>query len=328
MALGDPSAPNRFLYGQSGTDDRNLALKVFGGEVLAAFDLNVQTMDKVTVKNLARGKSWQFPRTWKATSEYHVPGTELLGTDIDTGEVVITADDILVSHFSVSDIDEMLTHFEVRSEFANAAGYELAKVLDKNNFRSIVLAARTAADGPFPSGTTITDAALTDTAVANGEDWINHIREANRTLFTDKNIPEHMPRYFAANANVFDAIKYATDTNGNYLMINRDFGNIAAGGVQGRQESLNVDGVTVLRSNNMPTANETSDTSVYSKYRADYSTMTGVMWTPMAVGCVKLMDIGFESTRDTRRLEDFTVAKMFVGHGTLRAECAVEFKTA
>jgi hypothetical protein len=40
------------------------------------------------------------------------------------------------------------------------------------------------------------------------------------------------------------------------------------------------------------------------------------------------MDIGFETMRDTRRLEDFTVAKMLCGHGTLRAECALEFKTS
>ncbi|MCA8296665.1 hypothetical protein LGN19_22990 [Burkholderia sp. AU30198] len=38
-----------------------------------------------------------------------------------------------------------------------------------------------------------------------------------------------------------------------------------------------------------------------------------------------LMGISTETTRDVRRQEDFIVSKQAVGHGTLRAECAVEF---
>ncbi len=47
-----------------------------------------------------------------------------------------------------------------------------------------------------------------------------------------------------------------------------------------------------------------------------------------AVSTVKLMDISMETERDVRRLEDFMVSKMFVGHGTMRPEMAIEFKTA
>lgn len=327
MSIGDPSSPIRFLGGQTGSTNRELALQVYGGEVLTAFDLHVVTLDKHEVKPLVAGESARFPKTWKASSEYHSPGVELLGTDIATHEVLISVDDFLVSHTAISDLDEMLSHFDVRGPFSDAMGYELAKKYDKNVFRQIILAARTAGVGPFPGGTSIIDGTLTNTGVANGEAWINHIREANRTLF-GLDVPEHLPRYFAANQNVFDAIKWATDSNGNYLVLNRDFGTPGAGGIQGRTEQLMVDGVTVLKSRNMPSTDESADTSVYPKYRGNYSTVTGVMWTPMAVGTVKLTGIGFESTRDTRRLEDFLVAKMLVGHGTLRPECSVEFKTA
>jgi len=57
------SNPARFLYGQSATDDRNLSLKVFGGEVLTAFDSSVLTLDKHTIRNLRGAKSAQFPKT-------------------------------------------------------------------------------------------------------------------------------------------------------------------------------------------------------------------------------------------------------------------------
>jgi len=59
MAFGDPSNPARFGYGQSVSDDRNLFLKVFGGEVLAAFSEAVVTLDKHQVKTITSGKSFQ-----------------------------------------------------------------------------------------------------------------------------------------------------------------------------------------------------------------------------------------------------------------------------
>ena len=325
MATGDLSSPIRFGTGQD-ADDRFLFLKVFGGEVLAAFDLNVQTLDKHTVRTLRSGKSAQFPKTWKAVSEYHTPGTELLGTDIPTTEVVITIDDILVSHTAISDIDEMLSHFEVRGPFADAMGFELAKVYDKNVFRSIILAARKGADGPFPAGNVITDASLTDSGTIDGAAWIDAIKDGNLKLF-NKDVPESMPRWLAVNKEVFNGIKYAVDANGQHLVLNRDFG-IQAGGVAGRGETMDIDGTTVHVTRYQPTRDETADTSVFAKYRANYLTTTGVIWCPMAVGSVKMMDIGFETERDVRRLEDFLLAKMLVGTGTLRPECAIEIKTA
>lgn len=319
------SNPVRFAQGQT-ADDRHLLLDVFGGEVITAFDLATVTLDKHQVKTVSGGaRSWRFPKTWKATAEYHQPGQEMLGTDIDTTEVVVTVDDILVSHTALADIDRMLSHFDVRGEFSTQMGRALARVYDKNVFRQLILAARTPADGPFPGGGKIEDSALAATnGVYDGIAWIDAIRQANLDLF-DKDVPEDMPRYLSVNARVFDAIKYAKDSNGQYLILNRDFGHSGAGGVQGRAETLDVDGVTVVKSRNMPNTDETSDTSVYSKYRADYSNTVGILWTPMAVATVKVADIAFETERDVRRQEDFMVAKMLVGHGTLRPECAIEF---
>ena len=91
---------------------------------------------------------------------------------------------------------------------------------------------------------------------------------------------------------------------------------------------MNIDGVTIVKSRNIPTADESSDTDVYSKYRADYQNTAVVMWCPQAVATVKMLDISMETERDVRRLEDFLVSKMFVGHGTLRPEMAVVLKSA
>ena len=328
MAYGVSSTPARFGYGQSTSDDRNLFLKVFGGEVLTAFTEAVITLDKHNVRTIEHGKSAQFAKTWKATSAYMEAGQQMLGNDIDTTEVTITIDGLLVSHTAIYDLDEKMSHFDVTSEFSAELGRALARTFDGNVLRQIVLAARTSADGPFPAGNVITDAALVNSSIAGttGKSWIDHIREANVALF-NKNVPPDMPRYLAVNAAVFDAIKYGVDSSHGYLVLNRDYGE-QAGGVAGAGDVIQIDGVTIIRSNLMPTANETSDTSIYSKYRANYSTTTGIMWCPGSVGTLKLQDIAMETERDVRRQEDFMVAKMAVGSGTLRPELAVEFKTS
>ena len=132
----------------------------------------------------------------------------------------------------------------------------------------------------------------------------------------------------SVTAETFNKIKFAKDANGQYLVLDADLRHSGAGGIEGRADSMTIDGVQIVKSLNMPNADETSAAGVYSKYRANYSTTTGCIWTADAVASVKLMDIGFESERDTRRLEDFLVAKMLTGTGTLRPECAIELTSA
>lgn len=330
MATGTASSPVRFGKGQSSpVDNRSLYLDLFGGEVITAFDNATVTLDKHTVKSLSGGaKSYRFPKTWKADAEYHTPGTELLGNDFTTGELTINVDDILVSHYAIADLDRILSHFDMRSIISAEMGRALAKVFDKNVFRQLILAARDAGSSPFPGGESIVDASLAATGgVYDGIDWIDAIRDANIRLF-NKDVPEEMPRYLAVTTEVFDAIKYAKDANGQYLVLNRDFQADSAGGISSRAETIKIDGVTVVKSRNIPSTDESASTDVYSKYRGDYSNTVGVMWCPQAVATVKLMDISMETERDVRRLEDFMVSKMFVGHGTMRPEMAIEFKTA
>ena len=324
---GTDSNPVRFGAGQSTTDARNLFLKVFGGEVLTAFQERVLTLDKHKVQTIENGKSAQFPKTWKASAEYHVAGKELLGKDIDTTEVVITVDGLLVSHTEIYDLDRKMAHFDVTSEFSAELGRALAREFDKNVMRQIILTARQAADGPFPGGNIVEDAALTTgVGAVDGKAWIDAIIAANQKLF-EKDVPEDMPRYMIVPKPVFDGIKYAKDTNGNYLVLNREFG-LQAGGVAGRGEVLMIDGVAVMASRTLPNSDESAADAVYPKYRGDFGTTSAVLWTPYAIGTVKLMDLAMETERDARRQTDFMVAKMAVGHGTLRPECAVEFRTA
>ena len=330
MATGDASSPVRFGKGASSpVDNRDLYLSIFGGEVLTAFDSATVTLDKHFVKPLSGGaKSFRFPKTWKASAEFHTPGTELLGNDLSTSEQIVTVDDILVSHYAIADLDRILSHFDMRSVISAEMGRALAKVFDQNVFRQLILAANQAAASPFPGGSVVTDTGLAASAgVYSGVDYIEAIRTANIALF-NKDVPDEMPRYAAVSVEVFDAIKYAKDATNNYLVLNRDFGHSGAGGIDNRAESMQIDGVTILKSRNIPTADDSLNAAVYTKYRADFTNTAVVMWCPQAIATVKLMDISLETERDVRRLEDFMVSKMFVGHGVLRPEMAYVLKSA
>ena len=335
MAVGaELSTPVVFGKGQTAgstlAEQRELFLDIFGGEVLTAFDLATITMDKVTVRQLGGGmRSARFPKTWMSTAEYHTRGQELLGNDFETGEIVISPDVLLVAHHAVYDLDEMLSHFDIRGPMASQMGHALAKVYDKNNFRSIIQSARVAGAGPFPGGNVITDANLAATSnVYDGAVWIQAIRQANRDLF-NKDVPEELPRYMAVNWDIFDAIKYAKDANGQYLVVHRDINGMPTnGGIAKREQVLEIDGVTIYKTRNMPNTDESADTNVFAKYRGDYSTTEAVLWTPMSVANVKMRDVTFETERDARRQEDFLVASQLTGSDPLRPETTVEFKTA
>jgi len=329
MAFGDPSNPTRFGRGQSAPpNDRALFLDVFGGEVLAAFEqANIFEPYIRTLRISGGMRSARFPKTWKATAEYHQPGQELLGNTIDTGEIIITPDELLVSHVAVSDIDEMLSHFEVRSRFAAELGAALARVHDQNIARALVLAARTPADGPFPSGAQVVDPALAPNAagVYDGQAIVQAIRAANR-IFYDRDVPESYRRYCALPRPAFDALRFAVDPAGRYLFVERDFG--ATQTFSERRMMLEVDGVSVMPTKHVPSTNQSTDTSIYSKYRANYTNTRGIVWCEDAVGAVTLRAPTLETTRDVRRQETFMVASLLSGLGTLRPECAVELRSA
>jgi hypothetical protein len=78
------------------------------------------------------------------------------------------------------------------------------------------------------------------------------------------------------------------------------------------------DGIGIMMSNLIPQSDDSANSDVKAKYRADFSTTLGVGWHPDAVGTVKLIGMGLEADRDVRRQEDFIVAKMAVGHGAVR----------
>lgn len=294
----------------SGATDA-LFLKVYSGEVLAAFETACVTEDKHMMRMIKSGKSATFPATWRVTSAYHTPGAEIVGQTSNTNERVITIDDLLVSSVFIPSIDEAKNHYEYRSIYSTEAGRSLAYTKDKNILQVGVLAARASATVTGASGGT----ALTNANYGtDGATLAAGIFSAGQAM-DEKDIPEN-DRYAFFKPAQYSLLAQTTN------VINRDWG---GAGVYADGTVLKVNGISIVKTNHLPTTNIASGPAAY---QGNFSTTVGLVMQKGAVGTVKLMDLATEMEWDIRRQGTLIVAKYAMGHGILRPECAVELKTS
>ena len=120
-----------------------LFLKVFSGEILTAFeDANIMK-GLHTIRTISNGKSAQFPVTGIASAKYHTPGNSLIEgsgylSDIQKSEKVILIDEMLTSSTFLANIDELKTHFDIRSVYAQELGKALAKRFDIATMKTLL----------------------------------------------------------------------------------------------------------------------------------------------------------------------------------------------
>ena len=146
--LTSPGALNSTVSSpRTAAEARHLYLKLFSGEMFKGFQNNTIARDLVMKRTLKNGKSLQFIYTGRTKAEYHTPGNAILGnTDgaPPVAEKTITCDDLLISSAFVYELDEVLAHYDLRSEISRKIGYALAEKYDRLIFRAIAKGARQA----------------------------------------------------------------------------------------------------------------------------------------------------------------------------------------
>jgi hypothetical protein len=315
--------------------DLSLALKVFAGEVLTAFEEKNILMDKHNVRTVKDTNTAQFPAIGGTTAKYHTIGVELLGTAITSAEKTISIDGLLLSDCFIADIDEAMSHFEVRSRYSSEMGYALANAADRNIAYELVKAARatTTIPGGY-GGTEISNDKFKIAAGAGAADVTEQAKALAAGLFAaaqsmdEKDVPE--TRYAMFRPQEYYALAQNVD------LINKLYGGL---GAYSEGSIVKVAGITILKSNHLPKLNGTKATydpaggttyvanKEYSQYHgADCSKTIGIVWCPEAVGTVKLMDLQMQSDYLVQRQGTLLVARYAMGHGVLRPECAVELK--
>lgn len=286
-------------------------LKVFAGEVLAAFNAENKLMDKHMVRSIASGKSAQFPVIGKTTASYHTVGNEILGTAIKHNERVVTIDGILEADVFIADIDEAMNHYDVRGEYARQLGEALALKNDQQQLQMGLLAARAAAtitggDG----GTVLTNAAFSTDGAAIGTGLFDA-----GTALDQKNVSSSdrwaflRPAQYALLAQQEKYINKFYDARGS----------IATGIIP------LVNNINVVKTNNLPSTNIASG---LSKYQGNFSTTYGLVMHKSAIGTVKLLDMKVQKDYLLQNLGTLVVASQALGTDILRPESAVEMKTS
>ena len=340
MAFPTDQTVSRLGQTNATGDARALFLKLYAGEVLTAFEEKNIFMPLHRTRTIQNGKSAQFPLTGVASAKYHTPGQLIQSDAVKHGERTVTVDDLLISSTFVSNVDEAMNHYDVRSIYTKEMGYALSNVADKNVARIIAKAA------------SITDA--TASAAQFGDDFDDETYTANITigaLTADATDGAKIAKAIYDALEEFDkkdvtgekvcvlppaqyyALFGADQSVNNLAYMNKDVGgsgSLASGTVP------MIGGVKIMMSNHIPTTDEsvTSGTpepltsSRTSAYKNDYSSVRGLIFTQDAAATVKLLDLGVESEYQIDRQGTLMVAKYAMGHNILRPACAIQLNAA
>jgi len=243
----------------NGTGDaRALYLKLFSGEMFKGFQNNTIARDLVMRRTLKGGKSLQFIYTGRTTADYHTPGNSILGDSAGrppVAEKTITCDDLLISSAFVYELDEVLSHYDLRSEISRKIGYALAEKYDRLIFRQIAKGARQASPVQSvgsgddlvsmeePGGTQIQVGATADKAW-DSTSLVNAFYDAaaamdEKGVSQDGRVGVLSPRqYYSLIQNI--------ESNG---LINRDVQGTA---LQGGNGIIEIAGIKIYKSMNIP----------------------------------------------------------------------------
>ena len=234
-------------------DKRALYLKLFSGEMFKGFQHNTIARDLIMKRTLKNGKSLQFIYTGRTKSEFHTPGNSILGDSNNAppvAEKTITIDDLLISSAFVYELDEVLAHYDLRSEISRKIGYALAEKYDRLAFRAVARGARQAspvsATGYVePGGTQIRVGSTTnDSDAYNSSNLVASFYDAAAAL--DEKGVSSDGRVAVLNPRQYYELIQAVGSNG---LVNRDAQGTA---LQGGNGIIEIAGIKIFKSMNIP----------------------------------------------------------------------------
>jgi len=245
------------------TNNRDLYLKLFSGEMFTGFQRETIARDLVMKRTLTNGKSLQFIYTGRTSAEYHTPGNSILGNSDKTppvAEKTITVDDLLISSAFVYELDETLAHYELRGEISKKIGYALAQKYDRLIFRAIAKGARQASPVSLsgfvePGGTQIKVGGGSDADDAlDSQKLVTAFYDAAAAL-DEKGVSDD-GRVAVLNPRQYYALIQEAGSNG---LINRDVQGTA---LQSGNGVIEIAGIRIYKSMNAP---------FFSKYGTKYA---------------------------------------------------------
>ena len=319
VKIANPMAKNGVAA--TDADKLALALKVFAGETLTAFQQSSVTHGHVLERSIASGKSAQFPVFGRTQAHYLKAGENLddKRENIQQSERVIHLDGLLTADTLIFDLDEFIAHYDFRSPYSAELGNALALSYDASVLAECAKEALNATENVAGNGKGgVIERTLTGGAGINREtgNAIYDILLEAKAKMANNYVPAG-DRYAYLTPEFHSALASALE----YL--NRDYG---AGGSILEGNVIRLAGFDVIECPHITRGGDDNanvlqgDGHVFPAAYADKSPI--IICHKTAAGVLKLRDLSMEQARRPEYQADQIIAKMAVGMGGLRPESA------
>lgn len=328
--------------------DTTLFLKLFGGEVLTAFEQETPLASRFRQRSISGGKSATFPNLGRASASYHQIGDNIITDEdaananylksIGVNERVISIDRTLIAPTMISDWESMVNHWDVRGPVATELGRSLRVQQDKHVYRTLVAAARTATNiTGLPGGTTgvgTADPIFTNAnfrVIAGAAALITAAFGAAQK-FDENSIPKEGRMFLCSPAQYYILAQQKDLVDRDYTGGNGDYAKASVLKVAGFEIVPTIHGGTTNEAAVSPQNDAGIGNDVFAGngvgYAGNLTSHAGLFVQSQAMGTVKLRDLMVESEYKIEYQATLLLAKYMAGHGVLRPECAIELGIA
>lgn len=320
-----------------------LYLKMFGGEIAAAFREKNVMLARVRHFSKPGAKSIQLPMFGKAKAKHMTIGENILDTTkgylstVRGAERIVTVDKKLISAVMVPSWDDIVSQYDARSIYSTEIGNALANASDSICIRMGILAARAAA---VFTGQTV--GAVQSNLVAGAftaKDFAAEVSKARQTL-DEKDVPAE-GRTLLVSPALYQMLLRDLTVNGTGALpliderynMGQSNGSLSEG-VIGR-----LYGFEIVLTNHLPTtnvlANSASDFTDNSangidgnSYAGDFTKTKALCFSKDTVVALSAQGMKLETDYKTEYDGTLVKASHAMGFGIWRQEGAIEIATA
>ena len=320
VTIANPMAIN----GQATTDADKLALalKVFSGETLTAFQRTSVTTGRVMERTIASGKSAQFPVFGRTKAHYLKAGQSLddLRENIKQNERIIKLDGLLTADTLIYDLDEFIAHYDFRSPYAAELGNALAISHDASVLAELAKEALNTNENVVGNGkggvlSTKLDSGVVGINKQTGLAIYQLLLQAKAAM--SKNYVPATERYAYIDPDYHSALASAVD------FLNRDYG---ASGTILEGNIIRLAGFDILECPHITRGGDDNANVIQGEghvFPATYADKHPIIIChKTAAGVLRLKNLSMETGRRIEYQADQMIAKMAVGIGGLRPEAA------
>lgn len=312
------------INGQAATDADKLALalKVFSGETLTAFQRTSVTTGRVMERTIASGKSAQFPVFGRTKAHYLKSGQNLddLRENIQQNERIIKLDGLLTADALIFDLDEFIAHYDFRSPYAAELGNALAISHDASVLAELAKEALNTTENVAGNGkggvlTAKLDSGVVGINKQTGLAIYQLLLQAKAEM--SKNYVPATERYAYLDPEYHSALASAVE------FLNRDYG---ASGTILEGNVIRLAGFDILECPHITRGGDDNTNVIQGEghvFPAAYVDKHPIIIChKTAAGVLRLKNLSMESGRRIEYQADQMIAKMAVGMGGLRPEAA------